>query len=236
MNSTGVAIATSPCQPHHLHCLRVPSTLFLSPSLAPPQGTSRAAAISHEATRVWLPTCPLEMLPPSFQSCLPTAHQSSPDPHGLPKALSSTHPPCPKRQEPQIQQHLKVWRRLVLPPRCAALCPPTPGNSPAHGRNYITSNVCAWKNTAFGEALSAEDRQGGPAPLLHLPGHETLWGATQASRAPGTCRWSGTHCDAAVTPLCTLPTPQEGRKRPQEGGTAGHHTSGHAGPANLGQL
>ena len=44
--------------------------------------------------------------------------------------------------------------------------------------------------------------------------------ATQARRAPGTCRWSGTHRDAALTPLCILLTPQEGergrRKRGQQ--------------------
>lgn len=146
MNSTGVAIATSPCQPHHLHCLHVPGTLFLSPSLAPPQGTSGASAISHKATCIWLPACPLGALPPSFQPyLLVTQKLWSEPPRFLQGSFLPCHP-CPKRQEPQVQHHLKAQQRLVLRPRCPVLCLPTAVNCPVHGRNS-TSNVCASKTT-----------------------------------------------------------------------------------------
>lgn len=146
MNSTGVAIATSPCQPHHLHCLHVPGTLFLSPSLAPPQGTSGASAISHKATCIWLPACPLCALPPSFQPHLLITQKPGLNPHGFSKALSSPCHSCPRRQEPQAQHHLKAQQRLVLRPRCAVLCPPPAVNCSGHGKNS-TSHVCASKTT-----------------------------------------------------------------------------------------
>ena len=146
MNSTGVAIATSPCQPHHLHYLHVPGTPFLSPSLAPPQATSGASAIPHKATCIWLPACPLGALPPSFQPYLLITQKPGLHPHGFSKALSSPCHPCPKRQEPQVQHHLKAQQRLELSPRCAVLCLPTAVNCPGHRRNSA-SNVCASKTT-----------------------------------------------------------------------------------------
>lgn len=149
MNSTGVAIATSPCQPHHLHCLRVPGTPFLSPSLAPPQGTSGASAISHEATCGWLPACP--RLPPSFPLAMP-AHLSETHP-GPPRPPQGSFLPLPspppmpqKNQEPQILPQPKAWRRPVLPPKRAALRSPTPGNSPERGRNCNKQCLCMEKH------------------------------------------------------------------------------------------
>lgn len=81
------------------------------------------------------------------------------------------------------------------------------------------------------EMLTAEDRQGGPVPFFHLLGHETLL-LVGEKHALGTCRWSGTHCDACLTLLCMLLTPQRGHRK---GGTAGQHISGQAEPANMGQ-
>lgn len=236
MNSTGVAIATSPCQPHHLHCLRVPGTPFLSPSLAPPQGTSGASAISHEATCGWLPACP--RLPPSFPPAMP-AHRSETHP-GPPWPPQGSFLPLPS--PPPMPQKIRSpkschSRRLGagrcfhqnVPP-CAHLLQVTPQRE----GGTVTSNVCAWKNTTFREMLAAKDRRGGPVPLLPSPGHETPLpgGPTQARRALGTCRWSGTRWDA--TPIPPL-HPPEGERGCRWEGTAGHHISGQAGPPNLGQ-
>lgn len=185
MNSTGVAIATSPCQPHHLHCLRVPSTPFLSPSLAPPQGTSGASAISHEATRAWLPACPLSALPPSFQPCLPGTQKPSPDPTASPR-LFCPLPPHPVTHAPRarspksssIRRLGEGWCFHQDVPPCVHLLQVIPQCT----GGTIASNVCAQTNTTLGETLTAKDRQEGPVPLLYLPGHKIPLLAGQSSR------------------------------------------------------
>lgn len=149
--------------------------------------------------------------PLSLQPCLPITQKpglattSSPGEGQLPpKALSPSISYAPGASNLCCAQPEAV-RGLLLPPR---LCPPPPGDSQRTG-GTITSNVCAWKNTAFGDTFAAPDRQQGPFPLLHLPGHKT-----PPPRRP-TKAWSAP--ELVRDPPCIPPAPGEGGQ-----GTAGH--------------
>lgn len=115
---------------------------------------------------------------PSSQTCSETQPRPPRPPQG------SFLPQPPMLQEPQTRQHPKARQRLTLRPRRTTLDPPTPGSSSVHVRNYNTQHVL--RNTTFGEALAAGNRQGEPVPLPHLPGHETPLLGAGGTRKRGT--------------------------------------------------
>lgn len=217
MNSTGVAIATSPCQPHHPHCLHVPGTLFLSPSLAPPQGTSGASAISHKPTCI--PTnqpgfgsLPAPLVLPLLPSAIPAHHSESwSEPPGFLQGSFLTLPPLPQETgAPSPASSEGSAKAGAL----AKMCCPVPtycSNCPGHGSNS-TSNVCALKTTLkISEMLTAEGGQGRAVPFLHLPGHGHFCQGWRPHK-PGML-W----VSAGGQGVIAMTTPRR-RKGPQKGG------------------
>lgn len=131
-------------------------------------------------------------------------------------------PPFPTPQEPQIfaAPSQRLCEGCCFRQDCAHLLQVIPQRT----GGTITSNVCAWKNTAFGDTFAAPDRQQGPFPLLHLPGHKT-----PPPRTP-TKAWSAP--ELVRDPPCIPPAPGEGGQ-----GTAGHYhvPTGRASLAEQGQ-
>lgn len=225
MNSTGVAIATSPCQPHHLHCLRVPAPC----SSHPPSHLPREhLGLQPFPTEQPCPACPRR--PPSSPPAVPAPHTDT-QPGGLHKAPSSPRHPLP--QEPGAPNPAapgdSTLQQGELP--CAHLLQVIPS-----AQEELHQAMCVHGRKLPLVELIAGNGQGGPVPLLHLPGHDLFQGSHTSLHALGTCRWSGIHFDAALTPLCILLILQRGRRGLREVGSAGHCISGQAGPADLGHF
>lgn len=165
------------------------------------------------------PRLPLSAHPLSLQPCLPIAQKpglattsSLGEGQLPPKALPP--PPFPTPQEPQIfaAPSQRLCEGCCFRQDCAHLLQVIPQRT----GGTITSNVCAWKNTAFGDTFAAPDRQRGPFSLLHLPGHKT-----PPPRRP-TKAWCGPEL-VRDSPRCCSDPPRS-PPAPGEGGrgTAGH--------------
>lgn len=157
------------------------------------------------------PRLPLSAHPfPSSPAC-PSLRNLAWPPHPRRVKASSLlrlfPPPFPTPQEPQIfaAPSQRLCEGCCFRQDCAHLLQVIPQRT----GGTITSSVCAWKNTAFGNTFAAPDRQRGPLPLVHLPGHKTPppRRPTKAWRAPELVR----------DPPRIPPAPGEGGQ-----GTAGH--------------